>query len=68
MLDAVNALLPNWIVVLLAGMALLAAGTAILIGRERWDRWQEAMAAWWRATGEGNGGADAGGQPTGTAG
>jgi hypothetical protein len=46
--DAVNAL-PNWIVVLLAGMALLAAGMAILLGRDRWDRWQHAMAAWWRS-------------------
>jgi hypothetical protein len=63
--DAVNAL-PNWIVVLLAGMALLAAGTAILIGRDRWERWQDAMAAWWRSTGEGPGGAGAGDQPAAT--
>jgi multisubunit Na+/H+ antiporter MnhG subunit len=49
--DAVNAL-PNWVVVMLAGMALLGIGMGILLGRERWGRWQEALLGWW-AHGEG---------------
>lgn len=44
--DAVNAL-PNWVVVMLAGMALLGIGMGILLGRERWDRWQESLLGWW---------------------
>jgi hypothetical protein len=44
--DAVNAL-PNWMVVMAAGMALLAIGMAILAGRERWARWQDALLGWW---------------------
>jgi hypothetical protein len=44
--DAVNAL-PNWVVVMLAGMALLGIGMGILLGRERWARWQEALLGWW---------------------
>jgi hypothetical protein len=44
--DAVHAL-PNWIVVLLAGMALLGIGTGILVGRERWGRWQDRILSWW---------------------
>jgi hypothetical protein len=50
--DAVNAM-PNWIVVMLAGMALLAGGSAILAGRDRWTRWQEHVLAWWQETGRG---------------
>ncbi|HEY7801345.1 MAG TPA: hypothetical protein VIE40_01605, partial [Dehalococcoidia bacterium] len=46
--DAMNAL-PNWIVVLVAGMALLGVGMGILLGRERWGRWQETLLAWWDA-------------------
>lgn len=44
--DAVQAL-PNWIIVLIAGMGLLAVGFGILLGRERWSRWQDAVLAWW---------------------
>jgi hypothetical protein len=44
--DAVNAL-PNWVVVMLAGMALLGIGMGILLGRERWGRWQGALLGWW---------------------
>lgn len=46
--DAVNAL-PNWVVVMTAGMALLGIGMAILAGRDRWSRWQEALIGWWDA-------------------
>ena len=48
--DAINAL-PNWIVALMMGMVLLALGLGILIGRERWTRWEEAMMTWWDQTG-----------------
>jgi len=48
--DAINAL-PNWIVALMIGMVLLALGLGILIGRERWTRWEEAMMTWWDQTG-----------------
>ena len=48
--DAVNAL-PNWVVVMLAGMALLGIGMGILLGRERWGRWQESVLGWWAHTG-----------------
>jgi len=48
--DAINAL-PNWIVALIIGMVLLAVGLGILIGRERWSRWEEAMMTWWDQTG-----------------
>ena len=51
--DAVNAL-PNWIVVLAAGVALLAIGMGILLGRERWSRWQEALLGWWQEAGDGH--------------
>jgi hypothetical protein len=50
--DAVNAM-PNWIVVMLAGMALLGVGVGILLGRDRWDRWQETLFAWWSDAGNG---------------
>jgi predicted benzoate:H+ symporter BenE len=50
--DAVNAL-PNWIVVMLAGMALLGAGMSILIGRDRWSEWQERLLTWWDDAGNG---------------
>lgn len=48
--DAVNAL-PNWVVVMIAGMALLGVGMSILLGRERWGRWQEALLGWWAHAG-----------------
>jgi multisubunit Na+/H+ antiporter MnhG subunit len=48
--DAVNAL-PNWVVVMIAGMALLGVGMGILLGRERWVRWQEALLGWWAHAG-----------------
>lgn len=44
--DAINAL-PNWIVILIAGMALLGIGTAILVGRDRWGRWEGSIMSWW---------------------
>jgi hypothetical protein len=44
--DAVNAL-PNWVVVMVAGMALLGVGMSIVLGRERWTRWQDALVGWW---------------------
>ena len=40
--------LPNWLTVALAGLLLLAAGMAILLGREQWTRWQEEVQAWWK--------------------
>jgi len=48
--DAINAL-PNYIVFLIAGLALLGIGTAILIGRDRWARWEHAILSWWGPTG-----------------
>ena len=53
MFDAVNAM-PNWVVVMVAGVALLAVGMGILMGRDRWSRWQESLMGWWT---------DAGGEP-----
>jgi hypothetical protein len=44
--DGVNAM-PNWLVAMVGGAALLGAGVGILSGRERWDRWQARVAAWW---------------------
>ncbi|TAK61634.1 MAG: hypothetical protein EPO22_08245 [Dehalococcoidia bacterium] len=46
LVDAVNAL-PNWITIMLAGLALLAVGVGILVSRERWGRWQTHVQAWW---------------------
>ncbi len=39
--------LPNWAILALAGTAVMAAGTAILLGRDRWTVWQRAAQAWW---------------------
>jgi len=50
--DVINAL-PNYIVFLIAGLALLGIGTAILIGRDRWSRWEHAILSWWDHTGTG---------------
>jgi hypothetical protein len=47
--DALNAM-PNWIVVALCGIGLLAIGVGILLGRERWDRWQRTLVALWEET------------------
>jgi hypothetical protein len=44
--DAAQAL-PNWLIVALAGLLLLGAGTAVLLGRERWVEWQRTAQAWW---------------------
>lgn len=44
--DAANAL-PNWVSVMVAGLALLVIGFAILAGRERFLRWQHAVLDWW---------------------
>jgi len=49
--DAVH-VLPNWIVVMTAGVALLGIGMGILLGRERWRSWQEGMLRWWGETGD----------------
>ena len=46
LVDAVNAL-PNWITIMLAGLALLGIGFGILVSRERWGRWQALVEAWW---------------------
>jgi hypothetical protein len=43
--DAANAL-PNWLVIMLAGTALLAIGVAILTAREQWSTWQQRILAW----------------------
>lgn len=51
LLDAVNAL-PNWIIVMIAGMSLLAIGMGILAGRDRWEQWQRTLLAWWTETGD----------------
>jgi len=48
--DAINAL-PNWVVVMVAGMALLGIGMGILLGRDRWSRWQDALLDWWGRAG-----------------
>jgi membrane-bound ClpP family serine protease len=47
--DAINAV-PNWIVALIIGMALLLAGLAITLSRDRWTRWQEQIISWWGET------------------
>jgi hypothetical protein len=40
--------LPNWAILAIAGTAVMAAGTAILLGRDRWVVWQRVIQAWWR--------------------
>jgi len=39
--------LPTWAMLALAGTAVMAAGTAILFGRDQWTRWQHAVEDWW---------------------
>jgi hypothetical protein len=41
-------LLPNWAILALAGTFVMAAGVAILLGRERWTLWQQSLQAWWK--------------------
>ncbi len=38
---------PTWLLLATAGMLVMAAGTAILLGREQWTRWQSGIEAWW---------------------
>ncbi|MCH7811121.1 MAG: hypothetical protein IH958_00635, partial [Chloroflexi bacterium] len=40
--------LPDWVTLTLAGLVLLAAGTAILLGRDTWLQWQASAQQWWR--------------------
>jgi hypothetical protein len=53
LVDAVNAL-PSWVIVAIAGSALLGIGMGILLGRDRWSAWQEALMGWWDETGNGH--------------
>ncbi len=39
--------LPNWAILAIAGMVVMATGTAILLGRDRWTVWQRAVQTWW---------------------
>jgi hypothetical protein len=39
--------LPNWALLAIAGTLVMAAGTAILLGRQQWTRWQVAIEEWW---------------------
>jgi hypothetical protein len=39
--------LPTWAMLALAGTAVMAAGTAILFGRDQWMHWQQALEDWW---------------------
>lgn len=48
-------LLPNWAILALAGTFVMAAGVAILLGRERWTLWQQSLQAWWRRAPEPSG-------------
>jgi hypothetical protein len=40
--DAARAL-PNWAILAIAGTLVMAAGTAILLSRERWTEWQRTV-------------------------
>ena len=52
-LDAIQYLLsgaetlPPWAILAIAGSLVMAAGTAILLGRERWTEWQRSVRTWW---------------------
>jgi ribosomal protein L40E len=39
--------IPTWAILAIAGITVMAAGTAILLGRDRWTEWQQAIIAWW---------------------
>jgi hypothetical protein len=41
--------LPNWVLLAIAGMLVMAAGTAILLGRDQWTRWQSSVESWWNS-------------------
>jgi hypothetical protein len=38
---------PNWLLLAIAGTLVMAAGTAILFGRDQWTIWQSNLEAWW---------------------
>ncbi len=38
---------PTWVLLSVAGMLVMAAGTGILLGREQWTVWQAGIEAWW---------------------
>ena len=40
--------IPSWAILAIAGAAVMAAGTAILLGRDRWIVWQRSLQGWWR--------------------
>ena len=53
-LNAVNYLvfssetsLPSWAILALVGLLVMSAGTAILLGRERWLEIQRGIIDWW---------------------
>jgi hypothetical protein len=39
--------LPNWAILAIAGTGVMAAGVAMLLGRDRWTDWQRKVLAWW---------------------
>jgi hypothetical protein len=39
--------LPNWAILAVAGTGVMAAGVAMLLGRDRWTHWQRNVLAWW---------------------
>jgi fumarate reductase subunit D len=39
--------LPTWALLALAGLVVMAAGTAILLARDRWATSQRTLTAWW---------------------
>ena len=41
--------LPPWAILAIAGSLVMAAGTAILLGRERWTEWQRSVRTWWES-------------------
>jgi hypothetical protein len=44
---------PGWVMLATAGTLVMAAGTAILLGRDQWTRWQTTLEEWWsRGLGE----------------
>ena len=41
---------PFWLILGIVGTLLLAAGTFILLQRERWDTWRDGARNWWLET------------------
>jgi hypothetical protein len=39
--------IPTWAILAIAGIAVMASGMAILLGRDRWMDWQQTAIAWW---------------------